>query len=159
MRNTIAQCRKALVDELSRVHSSEVKMASILPSLWTSAEMPELADLLRQVLSESHLHARLLRELQSALGGPICPTQWEGFAAAVNEMLDQAAHVPGNHARDLMLVGGLIRIKGLKIAGYNVVRSIAENLQSHQMMTIIIKMVLTEMEGEIKLFEIASELA
>ena len=158
MRTTILQCRQALIDELDCVYSGEIKMIEVLPSLWAKTQSPELAALLRQFLRESHAHVLLLGEMQRALGSPDVKMHWEGLMASVDQLVSQISESESNNASDLALVGGLIRIKGLKIAGYSVARSLAENLQISHTMTIIIKMILTEMEGELELFRVASDM-
>jgi ferritin-like metal-binding protein YciE len=61
--------------------------------------------------------------------------------------------------QDLELLRGMIRIKGLKIASYNMARSLAETLGSDETMDMIARMLVTEMEGELKLFELAKRVA
>lgn len=144
-----------LVDELASLRDGETEMVEVLPTMWDASHQTGLAMLLRTFLRESRDQAILLGKMQASLGFPAVTKPWEGLRAAVEETVSQVFKTPESSVRDLILVSGLIRIKGMKIAGYNMARSLAENLDKGQTVELIVEMLVTEMEGELKLFEIA----
>jgi ferritin-like metal-binding protein YciE len=149
---------EVLIDELESFRRGEMELIGVLPMMWDLAHRPELAMLLRRFLRESCDHATLLGEVQLSLGGTTASRRWAGLAATIEETVSLASSARGPEAKDLALISGMIRIKGLKIAACNVARLLAENLGKNQAKDLMVQILVTEMEGELKLFGIALDL-
>ena len=147
-----------LIDELESLRRGEMELIGVLPMMWDSVHRPELAMLLRGFLRESYDHATLLSEVQMSLGTTVASRRWAGLAATIEETVSLASSAHGPEAKDLALVRGMIQIKGLKIAAYNMARSLAEKLGRSQAKKLMVKILVTEMEGELKLFGITHDL-
>ena len=97
----------------------------------------------------------VLGNLQTTLGAVPASKRWEGLSAEIEETARHAFNTHDRQLRDLVLVSGMIRIKGLQIASYNVARSLAEHLPGDRIMDAIVSMLVTELEGDIKLGDLA----
>lgn len=146
------------VRELRDLHSAETQLAGLLPTMWEKAGNGELAQTLRGFLRESFDHGSTLATILVNQGTTFVQRPWKGMASIVDETLATLADASDPATRDLLLINGCQRIKGLKIAVYGTARSLAERLDEHQSAELLQTILVEEMEGDLRLFELAHEL-
>ncbi|MDB6140349.1 MAG: hypothetical protein JWO94_3421 [Verrucomicrobiaceae bacterium] len=147
-----------LIHLVKDLQDAEEQLRVVLPRMWDSTMDAELAAVLRNFLQNSMAHGGMLTQMQQKLGDSSSGRSWNGMDATVKETLHAVDTAEDASARDLLLVTGSQRIKGLKIAGYGAARSLAEARGWNDVADSLADMLTTEMEGDLALVETAHRL-
>lgn len=153
-----ATIESVLVDTLKELRNAEAQLRVVLPRLWDSTQNTALAALLRRFLQQSTQHDSLLAGWQDTLHTSSEDRQWAGMEMSVRDTLAGACSTVDDGMRDLLIINGSQRIKGLKMATYGTARSLAEACGHVEMAESLADILTTEMEGDLELVEIGHRL-
>ena len=144
-----------LIHVMKDLHDAEDQLRGILPLLWEKTQDKELAEALREFLHESTRQGAVLARMLESLGEHSPAKPWQGMRATLEETGALATGVENCAMKDLLLISGCLRIKGLKIAAYGTARSMAEKRGNQAMSRQLEAILAQEMQGDLKLAEFA----
>ncbi len=154
MKHLTAAIDSVLVSHLKELRDAETQLRLVLPGLWDSTQNSALAVLLRRFLQQSSEHDAILSTWQDGLEPAPTDLQWQGMEASIRQLLSSASAAVDARLRDLLIITGFQKIKGLKLAAYGSARSLAEAGGRMGMAEALADILTTEMEGDLELVEI-----
>ena len=154
MKHLTAAIDSVLVSHLKELREAEAQLRLVLPGVWDSTQNSTLAVLLRRFLQQSSEHDGILSSWLGELEPVSQEVEWAGMAASIRQTLVGVSGAVDARLRDLLIITGFQKIKGLKMAAYGAARSLAEACGRLEMAEALADILTTEMEGDLELVEI-----
>ncbi|MDB6073489.1 MAG: hypothetical protein JWO89_1129 [Verrucomicrobiaceae bacterium] len=147
-----------LVSHLKELREAETHLRRVLPGVWDSTHNAAVAVLLRRFLQQSTEHNGILSTWVDELEPMPSAAQWAAMEMCILEMQCSASAVVDDGMRDLLIITGFQKIKGLKLAAYGSARSLAEACGRMEMAEVLADILTVEMEGDLELVEVGHQM-
>lgn len=146
-----------LEDELKDLYSAENQLSKALPRMAKKAASKTLKDAFTKHLKETEGHVKRLEKIGKSLDikltGKVCQAM-KGLVEEGKEILGEKGEPS---ILDAALIGAAQRVEHYEIAGYGVVRSIAQKLEMDDVAQLLQQTLDEEGETDKKLTQIAEE--
>jgi ferritin-like metal-binding protein YciE len=123
--------QQKLVDYVQDVHAMEQNVSTMLTSMISTTDDPQITEMLKHHKEETEEHERRLRERLDAMGGGTSTTKAVGgIGAALFKSVGDMARTdkPGKNARDGFMT------EHMEIAAYELLERLAKRARDEQVM-------------------------
>ncbi len=147
-----------LVSHLKELREAETQLRLVLPGVWDSTQNAALAILLRRFLQQSSEHHSIVSTWVDELEFMPSVAQWPAMDMCIHDVRVSASAIADDGMRDLLIITGCQKIKGLKLAAYGSARSLAEACGQMEMAEALADILTVEMEGDLELVEVGHQM-
>lgn len=145
------------VEQLQDLYSAEKQLVKALPKLAKAATNEKLADAIRSHLEVTKEHVSRVEEVFSILGKPAKAKTCKGMKGLIEEGSEAIQELDGSEL-DLALIAGAQRVEHYEISAYGTVRTVAEQLELDEAVSLLEQTENEEKEADSELSEIALEI-
>lgn len=146
-----------LEDELKDLYSAENQLTKALPRMAKKASSKTLRDAFSKHLKETEGHVKRLEKIGKSLDVKLTGKVCQAMKGLIEEGKEVISEKGEPSILDAALIGAAQRVEHYEIAGYGVVRAIAQQLEMDDVVQILQQTLDEEGETDKKLTQIAED--
>jgi ferritin-like metal-binding protein YciE len=147
--------KELFVEQLRDIYDAEKQLVKALPKLAKAAESEDLSQALNSHLEETRNHVQRLEEVFQMLKTPAKGKPCKGMKGLLEEGNEAIQEADEGALRDLAIIAGCQRVEHYEISGYGTIRTLAEQLDMDDAISLLEQTEDEEKQADEKLTDVA----